>query len=80
MSQRNFPLEDVLPAWDFAEVHSLVVPDLPPEAIAPHIDATLRSPDRWFDLAIALIELPGRLVRRLGGCHQASEKSDGIPA
>lgn len=51
MSQRNFALEYVLPAWTFAEVHSLVVPDL-----------------------------PGRLVRRLGGSHQASEKSAGIPA
>lgn len=66
MAQRNITLEDVLPEWDFAETHSLAVPDLPPAGIAPHIDAALRAPDRWFELAIGLRELPGRIFRRLG--------------
>ncbi|GAA6141845.1 hypothetical protein [Hydrogenophaga sp. 5NK40-0174] len=66
MTPNSPTLEQVLPQWDFAETHSLQVPDLSPETIAPHIDPALRAPDRWFALAIGLRELPGRIARRLG--------------
>ena len=60
-------IESVLPKWEYAEAHHLDVPDLAPAQIGPHIDSALRAPDRWFDFAIGLRELPGRMAQRLSG-------------
>jgi hypothetical protein len=59
-------IERLLPQWQFSERHTLVLDGvMPPQAYASIIPG-LSSQDSLINQAIALREVPGRLLRALG--------------
>lgn len=59
-------MERLLPAWQFAERHELALPGVSPAQAFASIVPGLSAEDPLIGRAIALREVPGRLLRRLG--------------
>lgn len=59
-------IDRLLPEWQFAERHALVLDGVSPERAYASIVPGLSAQDPLIDNAIALRELPGRMLRKLG--------------
>ncbi len=59
-------LNHLLPEWQFGERHALVLDGVSPAQAFASIVPGLSTPDPWIAQAIALRELPGRLLRGIG--------------
>lgn len=56
----------LLPEWQFAERHALQLDHTTAAQASASIVPGLSAPDPWVQRAIAVREMPGRLLRRLG--------------
>lgn len=59
-------MNQLLPEWQFGEEHSLQLDSVTPGQAFASIIPSLSSEDPWIQRSIALREVPGRLLRRLG--------------
>jgi hypothetical protein len=59
-------MEQLLPQWQFGERHELTLDGVSPAQAFASIVPGLSAQDPLIDNAIALRELPGRLLRKLG--------------
>lgn len=59
-------IDQHMPEWQFQERHALWVKGAAASQLFEAIEPALKAPDPLIDSAIALRELPGRLLQRLG--------------